>query len=73
MPSMEAMLMTLAGLSALAAARSGPASALVRKNSVLTFSVHHLVPAALRKFVEVRAPGGARIVDEDVELGFALR
>jgi hypothetical protein len=45
MPSMEAMLMTLAGLAALAAARSGAASAF-----------------------ELRA----RIVDEDVELWFAL-
>src|SRR3954447_13792507 len=36
MPSIEAMLMTLAGLSADAAARSGFASALVRKNSDLT-------------------------------------
>ncbi len=34
MPSMDAMLMTLAGFSALAAARSGAASALVRKNGV---------------------------------------
>src|ERR1700754_2959693 len=36
MPSIEAMLMTLAGFSAEAAARSGFASALVRKNSDLT-------------------------------------
>src|SRR3979490_2190097 len=36
MPSTEAMLMTLAGFSAEAAARSGFASALVRKNSDLT-------------------------------------
>src|SRR5436190_1124184 len=35
MPSMEATLMTLAGLSAVAAARSEPANALVRKNGVL--------------------------------------
>src|SRR6266581_3600981 len=35
MPSMEAILMTLARFSALAAARSGAASALVRKNGVL--------------------------------------
>src|SRR5215470_7248010 len=36
MPSIEAMLITLAGRSAEAAARSGLASALVRKNSDLT-------------------------------------
>src|SRR6201996_8495365 len=36
MPSIEAMLMTLAGFSADAAARSGFASALVRKNTDLT-------------------------------------
>src|ERR1700737_2616710 len=35
MPSIEAMLMTLAGRSADAAARNGAASALVRKNGVL--------------------------------------
>ena len=37
MPSIEAMLITFAGRSALAAARSGLCSALVRKNSDLTF------------------------------------
>src|SRR6266853_4863800 len=36
MPSIEAMLMTLAGFSADAAARNGAASALVKKNGVLT-------------------------------------
>src|SRR5258706_13899236 len=36
MPSIEAMLITLAGFSAVAAARRGAASALVRKNGVLT-------------------------------------
>src|ERR1700686_3399237 len=35
MPSMEATLMTLAGFSAVAAARNDAASALVRKNGVL--------------------------------------
>src|ERR1700686_2007269 len=34
----------------------------------LGVEVHHLVPAALREFVEIRAPGRARIVDENVEL-----
>jgi hypothetical protein len=49
-----------------AAARSGAASALVSKNGVFRLR-DHLVPAAFRKFVEIRAPCRARIVDEDVE------
>jgi hypothetical protein len=72
MPSIEAMLITLAGLSALAAARNGAASALVRKNGVLRLRFCDLVPAALREFVELGAPRRARIVDEDVQFGFAL-
>jgi hypothetical protein len=36
MPSIDAMLMTFAGLSAEAAARNGAASAFVKKNGVLT-------------------------------------
>src|SRR5882724_11458165 len=61
---MEAMLMTLAGLSAVAAARNGAASALVRKNTDLTLrsmtlsqplsgnssnSAPHAVPALLTR------------------------
>src|SRR6266481_7378911 len=42
MPSIEAMLITLAGLSAVAAARSGAASALVRKNGVLRLRFFYL-------------------------------
>ena len=38
----------------------------------LDVEVHHLVPAALREFVELRAPCRAGIVDEDVELRLAL-
>ena len=32
--------------------------------------VHHLVPATFRKRLERRAPGGARVVDENIEPGF---
>src|SRR6266436_4215147 len=38
----------------------------------LDIEVHHLVPAALREFVELRAPGSTRIVDQDVELRLQL-
>ena len=38
----------------------------------LDVQVHDLVPAAFRKLVELGAPGRARIVDENVELGLAL-
>ena len=38
----------------------------------LDVEVHHLVPAAFGKLVEVGAPGRTRIVNEDIELGFAL-
>src|SRR5919204_207447 len=70
MPSMEAMLMTLAGRSGEAAARSGFASALVRKNSDLTLrfmtlsqplsgnssnSAPHAAPALLTRIAAVAA------------------
>ena len=38
----------------------------------LDVEVHDLVPAAFRKFVELRAPCRAGIVDEDVELRLQL-
>jgi hypothetical protein len=38
----------------------------------LDVEVHHLVPAAFGEFVELRAPGRAGIVDEDVELRLQL-
>ena len=37
----------------------------------LEVQVHHLVPAALREFVERCAPGSAGVVDEDVQLRLA--
>ena len=64
--------MTLAGRSALAAARSAGGERLGQEERRLEVEVCDLVPAALRKFVEIRAPGGARIVDENVELRLAL-
>src|SRR4030081_475334 len=74
MPSIEAMLMTLAGFSAVAAARNGAASALVRKNGVLTlrFITDHPADAA-------RPPGHQRdaslqrkqILEHVVSLAFA--
>ena len=42
------------------------------KERRLDVEVHHLVPAALRKLVEIRTPGCAGIVDQDIELRFAL-
>ena len=63
--------MTLAGRSCEAAARSGLASALVRKNSDLTLRSITLSQPLSGKFVEIRAPGRAGIVDEDVELRLA--
>ncbi len=38
----------------------------------LQVQVDHLVPAAFRKFVERRAPGGAGVVDQDVERALVL-
>ena len=72
MPSIEAMLITLAGCSALAAARSGACSALVRKNGVLTLRSITLSQPLSGNSSKSRAPGGAGIVDQDVELRFAL-
>ena len=64
--------MTLAGLSALAAARKRRRQRLGQEERRLEVEVHHLVPAAFRKLVEIRAPRRAGIVDEDIELRLAL-
>src|SRR5260370_814122 len=58
MPSMEAMLMTLSRFWALAAARSGAAKALVRKNGVLRLrfiTLSHPVSPATRPCSETRS------------------
>ena len=72
MPSIEAMLITLAGLSAVAAARSGAASALVRKNGVLRLrfiTLSQPLSGNSSKSAPHAAPG---IVDENVQLRLAL-
>jgi hypothetical protein len=73
MPSIEAMLITLAGRAADARGRAQHRrQRLGEEERRLEVERHHLVPAALREFVEVRAPCRARIVDQDVELRLAL-
>src|SRR4051812_803127 len=72
MPSIEAMLITLAGRSALAALRSGPASACVRKNGVFRFRSTTLSQPFSGKLSKILAPGGAGVVDEDVERRLVL-
>ena len=62
--------MTLAGRSALAPARQGAEQRLDQEEWGLHIKVHHLVPTALGKGLDLSAPGGARVVDENVELGF---
>ena len=63
--------MTFAGRAALAAAQ-GRGKCLGQEEWRLNVEVHHLVPAAFRELVEIRAPGRPGIVDEDVELRLAL-
>ena len=67
MPSIDPMLMTRAGSSAVAAASSSGRSARVRKNGALTLSRVHLVPGAVGVLGERRAPVRARVVHEDVQ------
>ena len=64
--------MTLAGFSRGRGGAQGGGQRLGQEERRLEVEVHHLVPAALRKFVEVRAPRRAGIVDEDIELRLAL-
>ena len=72
MPSIEAMLMTLAGRSCARRRAQRLGQRLGQEEQRLDVEVHHLVPAAFREFVELRAPCGAGIVDEDVEFRLAL-
>ena len=73
MPSIEAMLITLAGRSALAALRAAAVQRLGQEERRLQVQVDDLVPALLGKRVEGLAPGGAGVVDQDVERLLALR
>ena len=72
MPSTEAMLMTLAGPFVARRRAQRFRQRLGQEEHRLDVEVHDLVPAAFGKFVELRAPGRAGIVDEDVELRLQL-
>ncbi len=50
-----------------------PVQGLGQEERRLEVQVHHLVPAVLGEGVELGEPGGAGVVDQDVELGFVLR
>jgi len=70
MPSIEAMLMTLAGRSA----RGGLERRMKRlgeKERRLEVEVHDFVPALFGKGIELGEPRGAGVVDENVELRLA--
>ncbi len=64
--------MTLAGFSARGGGAQRRGQRLGQEERRLDVEVHHLVPAAFRKLVEIRAPRRAGIVDEDIQLRFAL-
>ena len=63
--------MTLAGRRATPRLQQ-PVQRLRQEERRLDVEVHDLVPAAFREFLERHAPGGAGVVDQDVELVLML-